>query len=264
MSECIIISESEFSVRDSTITIRKGGVIKVSQEQLLKITQRLERFNTDNFIFHSIDLNDGFYMLGCASNALIEKELLVMGVISDIEVGLIKSIANTAGFSNTEAWIRTNQFKGEERIRLLEECLSDLKWKKGIAGLSEDIKTLDLSTMEGLLRAIQLQCGLDIRKQVIKSNEKYYGKYPDVLIAENEKAESQYQLHINSPLYVTNKHVAAAILTKNSDVLIRAFVGGRFDSCEKVFKMATGHNLTRLSNANKTKALLSWSGHAAA
>lgn len=148
--------------------------------------------------------------------------------------------------------------KGDDPIAYLRE--ENAKTEKGIeiAKLPADIKHLDLTTREGLLRAIQIQQAEENLRNAKKYAKKYYSKDIVTLNAEIKKAEEAYQEHLQDPDRIQSAHIVRAILERDSKTLVNAFINGIYTASEKVFGKATGVPIVRLSKANKEKAINDW------
>lgn len=198
------------------------------------------------------------YLAGFISAPEIEAYRISQGLEEKEQVEIIHEIATISGLTLTKIYSWREGLSQDGRISKLKNELQHWKWKAEIVKMPSDMKMLDLSTKDGLVRAIQIQQAEDRRRESIKYCHKYYSNYSDVLALELAKVEAGYKEDLLNPLCVGNETIADAILNRNAPTLIYYFTKGLFKSCEKVFGKATGVRISRLSKANKEEMLLQW------
>lgn len=253
-------------IREKMIKIRKGESVVVSDQLLESLIVRSFRTNLSLEIVSipnpsQVGTKDGL-LAGYISAPEIELFRLREGLENPRQVELIHAISKISGQTLSEVYSFRESIPNKDddvRIDALEKSLKNWEWRAGIVQMSDNIKELDLSNKDGLMRAIQLQMALERKRAAIKYCDKYYSQYPDVKEVELAKAEKAYKEDIVNPQMVCCGLVADAILQKNVKYLVDTFIQGIFTSCEKVFGMATGVKISRLSKANKEAALLEWS-----
>ena len=250
-------------IREKSISIRKGQSVVVTESQLSDLEQLSLRSNLNLEIVSISNPNQigtkDVYVAGYISAPEIEEYRLNHGLESQKEVNLLREISRVSGYTMTEVYSHREAIpQGDGRSEELELSLNKWKWKASITEMATDIKDLDLTTKEGLMRAIHLQQSEDRKQAGIKYAHKYYSNHPSVKATEIEKVEKAYCEDLTNPQMVCNEAVADAILCRNSAPLITFFVDGLFKSCEKVFGAATGVKVSRLSKANKTAELIRW------
>ena len=118
---------------------------------------------------------------------------------------------------------------------------------------------VDLTTVEGVARAVQLKVATNRRKSREKSRKEREAKgYAPNSTPESEQAD--YEAEISAPPSDMQKQSAAAMLGADPLPLIRMFVNGNFEASEDVFKAITGVKIRGLSAAAKKAALYQWAG----
>lgn len=251
------------SIREKLIDIRKGKAVVVNEDSLECIQMRSTASNLNLEVVsipnpQQIGTQDT-YLAGYISAPEIEQYRLDNGLECPQEVALVKKIAAVSGYTLTEAYSHREAIpNGTERVTALQESLAKWQWKASITQMPRDIKALDLNTKDGLMRAIQIQQAEERRRAGIRYANKYYSEYPSTKTTELEKLEKAYEEDLSDPQMVCNEMIADAILSRNVQVLTKYFIEGLFKSCEKVFGMATGIKVARLSKANKKAALIEW------
>ncbi|WP_045861800.1 hypothetical protein [Teredinibacter purpureus] len=256
-------STSYSFIREKIIAIRKGKTVVANEEMLELIEMRCTASNLNLEVVsipnpQQIGTQDA-YLAGYISAPEIEQYRLNNGLECPQEVALLKKIAEVSGYTLTEAYsLREALPHGIKRVTALQETLAKWQWKASITQMARDIKALDLNTKDGLMRAIQIQLAEERRRAGIQYANKYYSEYPSTKTTELEKLEKSYEEDLSAPQMVCNEMIADAILNRDIQVLTKYFIEGLFKSCEKVFGMATGIKVARLSKANKKAALIGW------
>lgn len=116
---------------------------------------------------------------------------------------------------------------------------------------------VDLTTVEGVARAVQLKVAANRRKSREKSRKEREAKgYAPNSTPESEQAD--YEAEISGPPSDLQKQSAAAMLGTDPLPLIQMFVHGQFDASEDVFKAITGVKIRGLSDKDKKAALYQW------
>lgn len=118
---------------------------------------------------------------------------------------------------------------------------------------------VDLTTVEGVARAVQVKVAANRRKFREKSRKEREAKgYAPNSTPESEQAD--YEAEIAADPSDMQKKSAAAMLGTDPLPLIGMFVNGNFEASEDVFKAITGVKIRGLSAAAKKAALYQWAG----
>lgn len=104
--------------------------------------------------------------------------------------------------------------KDVSAIEGLKTRLKDWEWRRNICNLPTEIKQLDLSTKEGLMRPFQIEMSKTRSRGRLKHLKDYPHPDHERRQAELNQANSDYERDLNDPAQVGNGQVADAILNR--------------------------------------------------
>jgi hypothetical protein len=264
MNKQLKASEQPFELTLKKMREVCGGYVVTADESILdrfgkKGSAGLESMAIPNP--NSVGVSDT-HLVGLICTDVIERYRLDNGMITKAEVDMISKIETASGQHRQYAYVYAHNAcigkEQSERMEALQEILSEWELKRSVTRMTSDIESLNLKTQKGLLRAIQITM-IETR---VKASIK------DAIINPiNNESEQQAKIFeiekyglsdMKNPLCVLSLEVVEAILNKDSRKLIQCFCFGIFTASEKVFSLATGVKIARLSKANKRIAIEKW------
>ncbi len=242
----------------------RNMAVAVSVETLINLENRFNDSSVPLVSIHNPNAtgeNDQF-LAGFISTPEIEAFRVKNNLDNSYQIDLMHQISSTSGLPIEEVYsYRQRAIKqGEPEIsQYLVGLLDKYKEKKRITTLPFEVKSLDLSRKDHIIRAIQIEQAIARKKSALKSMNKYLSNCdPDTKQKELQRIEKEYIRDLNDPIMVGNEQVASAILEKEGEYLCHVFINGLFECCERVFKAVTGVAIHRLSKTNKRQAILKW------
>ncbi len=115
----------------------------------------------------------------------------------------------------------------------------------------------DLSTEQGITRALQVSVAKLVYELAMKNADKYPATEVERVRA---KALAEYEQQTGGTAIDMHVEIAQAIVGKDAKTLIKYFVNGNFEASEGVFERATGLKIRRLASAKKEELLKDWAG----
>jgi hypothetical protein len=241
-----------------SIGVSDGGVVQVNGDPFTDYPERAMH-TTHEAVRKSVQ--------AAVQKSLSAQQAEIAPTETDLKIARLAELSGKTVEQTRNAMAKARLRMDEsEVLALLDTTLANYEAAEKNRVSETDVAKLDLSTVQGVTRALQLQLAADILKKGLKYDQEQVGKRymtEERATCDALQRQAEHDRQIAAAPYKHHIEMAEQILSKDPIPLIQKFVYGSFESAERVFAKVTGVRVLNLPSKKKIEALYQWAGWSA-